>query len=390
MSIKQFFAKSKLKNQLMRAFKAGGIYKETKTESKTYKRYPTIRECHIDEQNKAIRFTFTIPNGLNPDTITKQEWLFTQHFGGIHEIKTFQEKKFILWIYSNESTSFSFNYDDFIIKANKLQVPMIIGKDLHGKFHMYDMVTNPHLLVMGETGSGKSVYIRSVITFLSVYLRGRVEFYLADMKRTEFFLFKDLDNVKCNVTTKQELLFNLGRIICELERRGDLFNKAEVAHIEDYNKTVEKKLPFIMLCIDEVALLKKEKHIMDAIEQISCIGRSLGCFMILSMQRGDSKILDGNLKNNLTCRNVFRTADKINSDIGLGRKSEEDASQIAPSEKGRSYFKSEKTVLMQAPLLELEDAKELLKPFKVERIVKEEKVEDLIENVKPLEGNFFE
>jgi len=64
-----------------------------------------------------------------------------------------------------------------------------------------------------------------------------------------------------------------------------------------------------------VVLLKKETDVMDILEEISSIGRSLGVFLILSMQRPDSKLLDGKLKVNLTVRMGFKTADKTNSRI---------------------------------------------------------------------------
>jgi DNA segregation ATPase FtsK/SpoIIIE, S-DNA-T family len=58
-----------------------------------------------------------------------------------------------------------------------------------------------------------------------------------------------------------------------------------------------------------VALLQNEKKLIELVEEISAIGRALGVFLILSMQRPDRKVLDGKLKNNLTVRMGFKCAD---------------------------------------------------------------------------------
>lgn len=75
---------------------------------------------------------------------------------------------------------------------------------------------------------------------------------------------------------------------------------------------------------------------MDGIEEISTIGRALGVYLILSMQRPDADVLDGKLKNNLTVRMAFRHADEINSRITIGSG---EAAEIKQSEKGRMVLK---------------------------------------------------
>ncbi|GIP25040.1 hypothetical protein J23TS9_01700 [Paenibacillus sp. J23TS9] len=112
----------------------------------------------------------------------------------------------------------------------------------------------------------------------------------------------------------------LKRIVMKLRRelraRGDLLDRHEVAHVNDLPEW--ERPPYIVLAVDEVALLKKEMDIMEGIDEISTIGRALGVFLILSMQRPDATVLDGKLKNNLTVRMAFRHADEINSRITIG------------------------------------------------------------------------
>lgn len=98
---------------------------------------------------------------------------------------------------------------------------------------------------------------------------------------------------------------------------------------------------------------------MDILEEISSIGRSLGVFVILSMQRGDSKLLDGKLKVNLTVRMGFKTADKINSQI-IGVEGAEKLEHL-----GRMILKvNSKSQEIQSPFLQNDQAKLLLKDYK--------------------------
>ncbi|MGE1044295.1 FtsK/SpoIIIE domain-containing protein, partial [Bacillus wiedmannii] len=92
--------------------------------------------------------------------------------------------------------------------------------------------------------------------------------------------------------------------------------KYEVDHIDAYNKlNPNHPKPYILLAIDEVAMLKDEKECMTTIEKISAVGRSLGVFLLLSMQRPDAKVLDGKLKLNMTVRMGFKCDSVINSNI---------------------------------------------------------------------------
>jgi hypothetical protein len=139
----------------------------------------------------------------------------------------------------------------------------------------------------------------------------------------------------------------------ETRKRGDLLDAHELSHITD----LENPPPHIILCIDEVALLRKEKAIMAIVEEISAISRALGIFLILSMQRPDAKLLEGALKNNLTVRMGFKCADLINSQI-IGTP---DSEKLKVN--GRMLLKLQgqgDVKEIQAPYLSLERAKEIL------------------------------
>ncbi|SDO78536.1 FtsK/SpoIIIE domain-containing protein [Halobacillus aidingensis] len=351
------------KNRLKNAFRIGDISYKRKKGSKTFKSYPYIVDYR--ERKEAIEYVFKLPQGLNPEELMKKEYVFRQVFGQKYTLEG-DGLVYVLRVFVNDiDQTFDFEWKDIGPYLSNASFPILAGKDALGKVHVYDMVTNPHLLIAGETGSGKSVTVRAIITSILLHMRTRVDLYLGDMKRSEFHLFRNVEGVKAVMTKKSDLLKCLTWLKGEMERRGDLLDAWEVEHIDEYNKlegvTFEK---YILLAIDEVALLKKEKDMMSIVEEISCIGRALGVYLILSMQRPDAKVLEGQLKNNLTVRYAFRHSDKINSDITLGRGTPHDASTISNSEKGRFIFRGDTTQTLQAPLLELKVARKLLEPYK--------------------------
>ena len=79
----------------------------------------------------------------------------------------------------------------------------------------------------------------------------------------------------------------LNQLWMEIIKRRKCMEKYEVDHVNEYNKvTTEEKLPYILICIDEVAMLEDENDSMKIIRKISAVGRSLGVFLMLSMQLG--------------------------------------------------------------------------------------------------------
>ncbi|MED4693765.1 FtsK/SpoIIIE domain-containing protein [Peribacillus frigoritolerans] len=349
----------KLRGSLMRAFKLGGIHKQTTTQSKTYTRYPKIHEVHIDEENDAVRFTFTLPDGANPDLVLKQEWVFKQCFGNNIEIDG-KVKKFILWCYSKEMEK------DIPFEFKKIQshlkgkiIPIMCGVDRSGKMNVKDMAEEHHMLLTGTTGSGKSSLIRGILTSLILHKSpDEIQFLLGDLKFSEFGIYKRLPHVMGVYMDAKSLLPPLQIIEKEMFRRGKLLDKMDVESIYE----LKDMPPTIVVCIDEVILLKgKTKH-MDILERISCVGRSNGVYLLLSMQRGDAKSLGGQLKNNLTFRMSGKQSDEMNAKIsGLKQSVDLDTA-------GRMILSTQgKERVIQVPYMDKKKAKELLDPLKLKQ-----------------------
>ncbi|URN94543.1 MAG: FtsK/SpoIIIE domain-containing protein [Candidatus Pristimantibacillus lignocellulolyticus] len=343
--------------KLMKLFKDGNVYKPIKRirSNATYevKQYPEIKRVGVYEDHTQL--IFSVPDGMNPQEITSKLWLFKQGFGERIDL-TGDSKTFNLEIYKVELKTFDYYLEEIKEAVKGYNLPILAGKTRKG-YIVYDMCEHPHLLVAGETGSGKSVQLRSILTTLITCASDKLELYCADLKRTEFHLFRGI--AKTVDIEPLHLQTTLLKINKELVRRGNLLDKHELSNINDLPESVRPK--YIVLAVDEVALLKKEKVIMGIIEDISAIGRALGVFLILSMQRPDADILDGKLKNNLTVRMAFRHADEINSRITLGTG---EATHIKQSQKGRFYLSLEGLRQTQAPYLDLAKAKEILAPYK--------------------------
>jgi DNA segregation ATPase FtsK/SpoIIIE, S-DNA-T family len=105
----------------------------------------------------------------------------------------------------------------------------------------------------------------------------------------------------------------LQKIRAEMDRRSNLTEVYEVGHIDDLPD--EYKMPYIIVCIDEFVMLQKDDVIMEILTELVAIGRTLGVYAILSMQRPNSKVLDKTVRANLTVSMDFKLRDSIESKI---------------------------------------------------------------------------
>ncbi|MCD4839754.1 hypothetical protein LRS37_12930 [Neobacillus sedimentimangrovi] len=305
-----FSEKNRIKRKFRKACNDGELYKEVKYKDKKHKVFPHVLGISINDIKTVI--VFSIPSGLNPKVFEDRKFVFRQHFGKYLDLQV-EDNRAFLHIYPKGLPK-QINYDYNLIRESLegKRLPILCGQGLDLQIHTLDMVSHPHVLIAGETGSGKSSAIRSILTtIIQTKSPKEVRFILGDLKRSEFHLFKNLKHVEGVYHSAEELEYPLKQVKKEMVKRGNLLNQAGVNSIDE----LKNKPPYLVICIDEVVLLKKEKGIMDILEEISSIGRSLGVFLILSMQRPDSKLLDGKLKVNMTVRMGFKTADRINARI---------------------------------------------------------------------------
>ncbi|MCM3736498.1 FtsK/SpoIIIE domain-containing protein [Bacillus cytotoxicus] len=313
--------------------------------------YPEIRSIRLMDYAEIV---FTIPKGMNPEDVRKKEYVFKQYLSDHAELEA-GLVKFVIRIFPDQIQNVLYDYGAFPIKNEKL--PVICGLNKYNQYVVYDMIEHPHLLIAGTTGSGKSTQIRAILTTL-IQRKGpeQLHLYLCDLKKSEFHLFQKIQHVKSTTYTANSLYPVLVKLKKEIQKRGEVLNKHECSHIDQ----LPNKLPYLLLCIDEYPLLQHKKAITDIVEEISSIGRTNGVFLLLSMQRPDSKVLDGKIKNNLNVTMGFRCKNAINANV----MDCPGAEKIPQAAKGRMILNFGTLETIQAPFLSEDKAKLILQKYK--------------------------
>lgn len=339
------------RKRLFSAFKTGDIYRKTGDHTL----FPTIKRVVVTD--KYTRYTVKLPAGMKPETLTDKIYVFQQTLGK-HVTIDGEIRYFTITVYRKGLPSkVPYRLSDWQATVDEMKLPIIVGRDRNNEPVAFDLAEYPHVLISGETGSGKSSLLRAVLTTIMLGKKPTdVRFILGDLKRSEFGLYRRMPHVEGVHITASTLLPALRLIDAEMKRRGSLLDKHEVTHVSE----LSEKLPYYIVAIDEVALLRKEKEVMAIIEDISSIGRSLGVLLMLSMQRPDAEVLNGRLKNNLTVRISGRQSNKRNAGVA----GVEGAETIKISDKGRMIFVLDEPAEVQTPWLAFAEAKRLLAPLK--------------------------
>lgn len=207
--------------------------------------------------------------------------------------------------------------EEFQAKKRALSIP--IGMDLLGNPYYADLAEMPHLLVAGTTGSGKSVYLNSLIISL-VYscTPDELRLELIDPKKVELSIYEDLPHLFGPIITDVARAGKaLARLVAEMERRYDLLQQTGVRNIAAYNELVAakdpnaKKMPYIVLVIDELADLMvttTDMNVEHHIIRLAQLARASGIHMIIATQRPTKQVISTQIKGNMPVRAAFAVA----------------------------------------------------------------------------------
>ncbi len=221
---------------------------------------------------------------------------------------------------------------EFSHSPSKLSIPL--GKDLIGRIRSADLNQMPHLLIAGATGTGKSVFINSLLMgLLFKSTPDDLKLVLVDPKRLELGLYADIPHLFTPVVTDPKVAANVLRNATrEMERRLKVLAQRGVRNIEQYNHTFEKgqslslfenasegeehhPLPYIVIVIDELAdlMMVDTNGVEESITRLAQMARAVGIHLILATQRPSVDVITGLIKANFPARISFRVASKVDS-----------------------------------------------------------------------------
>lgn len=219
-------------------------------------------------------------------------------------------------------------YKELMVEDRECKNPTLIplGKDIAGNVITLTLANMPHLLVAGSTGSGKSVFVHSLI--MSMIMRtypDELKFLLIDPKRVEFSKYADMPHLYCPIVTDSKLAVEaLRKMVDEMERRYTLLQQAGVTNIGEYRKWAQshpdrfESLPTIIVIIDEFAdLMATNKEAEDYVARLTAKARACGIHLVVATQRPSVDVITGDIKNNIPARIAFSVYGQTDSRVVL-------------------------------------------------------------------------
>ncbi len=208
------------------------------------------------------------------------------------------------------------------MQGAKSKLEVALGLDVSGRPIIADIGKMPHILIAGQTGSGKSVCINAFLSSLLFRAApSEVKFILVDPKRVELTRYNGIPHLLSPVIVEPDKVISALRwIMAEMDRRYKLFSQAGARNIESYNENAGfQALPYILLFIDELAdiMLFSPVEVEDAITRIAQMSRATGIHMVLATQRPSVDVITGLIKANIPTRIAFAVASQIDSRVIL-------------------------------------------------------------------------
>lgn len=222
-----------------------------------------------------------------------------------------------------------FESEKFAPTPEKIQVAL--GKDITGEAFTMDLAKAPHLLIAGQTGSGKSVCINALMaSMLFSKTPDELRMILVDPKAVELKMYENIPHLLAPVITKPEIAIQALQWLCfEMDRRTEVLATAKVRNIGGFNAKYEAgelpddipeedkghRMPFIVVIIDEMAdlMMVAGKEIEKSVARLAAKARAVGIHLVLATQRPSVKVITGIIKANLPTRISFKVASQIDA-----------------------------------------------------------------------------
>ncbi len=215
-----------------------------------------------------------------------------------------------------------------VLESDKFQnfpskTAFVLGKDIAGSCVVADIAKFPHVLIAGQTGSGKSVCINSLI--LSILYKAKpdeVKLIMVDPKMVELGIYNGIPHLLIPVVTDPKHAAGaLNWAVVEMQNRYGLLKDNNVRNLKGYNALMEErgepesKLPEIVIIIDEFAdlMIPAKSEVEDAINRLAALARAAGMYLVIATQRPTVNVITGVIKANIPSRIAFNVTSQIDS-----------------------------------------------------------------------------
>nr|CCC15812.1 cell division protein FtsK [Lactiplantibacillus pentosus IG1] len=208
-------------------------------------------------------------------------------------------------------------------RQSKSPLTVALGVDLFGKPQVTDLRKMPHGLIAGATGSGKSVFINSIL--VSILYKAnpqQVKLLLIDPKAVELAPYNEIPHLLAPVISEPKAASAaLKWVVDEMDNRYDKLAAGGARNIEQFNQLAEEhhepglKMPYIVIVIDELAdlMMVASSEVQDYIARITQKARAAGIHLLVATQRPSVDVVTGLIKNNIPTRVAFMVASQIDS-----------------------------------------------------------------------------
>ena len=222
-------------------------------------------------------------------------------------------------------------FESDAFKPTPDKIVMALGKDISGEPFAMDLAKAPHLMIAGQTGSGKSVCINALMaSMLLSKTPDDLRMILVDPKAVELKMYENIPHLLAPVITKPEVAIQALQWLCyEMDRRTEVLALAKVRNLNGFNEKFEAgnlpedvpetdrghRMAFIVVIIDEMAdlMMVAGKEIEKNVSRLAAKARAVGIHLVLATQRPSVKVITGNIKANLPTRISFKVASQVDA-----------------------------------------------------------------------------
>ena len=213
-------------------------------------------------------------------------------------------------------------------RETRARLPFVVGKDIAGERIVADLSRMPHLLVAGQTGSGKSVFINSLIVSLLYHCSPEeVKFLMVDPKVVELKVYDGIPHLMAPVITEaRKAATALNWAVSEMENRFKMFAAVGVRDIAGYNSLARdyadsgldtdiRPLHSLVVIIDELAdlMITSKAEVEASIIRLAQLARAAGIHLIIATQRPTVNVVTGLIKANMPSKVAFRVSNNTDS-----------------------------------------------------------------------------